>query len=468
MSARRQAVSLFLLVFCAHAWFMGALGFNQSTRVGAILTFVEPGPNRFTLRIDEFVASDARNLQTGDWALGADGHYYSNKAPGLSLIGVPLYAVLYGLERLAVAEPRSESVTRFNTILLNLGCGVAWTAAATALLFLFLAASGFARSEALLGALAWAFGTLMFPYDTSLWGHPTAAACLLAALCLAWWPGGTRWPWLAGLLGGFACLVDYLAVFALVAVSVALLPRDARWRQRIGFATGAALPLLALLVYQRVVFGGFLTTASSQSNPVFLEQTRAFGLLGGLDAGALFGLLFSPWRGLFLYCPVLLFSGLGAWQRWRAGQRTLVAACVGSFGALLLFVASVSYWWGGMASGPRYLITALPLFAILAPRTAALAAWARWLHVAALVVSAGNMLTLSAVELMIAEDERNPLYGLAYRWLATGNYPYLIDATNLGQWLGLLPPWDLVAFLVLFGGWTIGLWRSTRAADRPS
>src|SRR5512145_392488 len=151
---------------------MGALGFNQSTRVGAILAFVEPGPNRFTLRIDEFVQSDARNLMTGDWARGADGHYHSNKAPGLSFIGIPAYAVLYGLERLAGAEPRSEPVTRLNTILLNLWCSVAWTAAATVVLFLFLAASGFARHEALLGALAWAFGTLMFPYDTSLWGHP--------------------------------------------------------------------------------------------------------------------------------------------------------------------------------------------------------------------------------------------------------------------------------------------------------
>jgi hypothetical protein len=465
---RPHAARLFLLVFFAHAWFMGALGFNQSTRVGAMLAFVEPGPNRFTLRIDEFVQSDARNLMTGDWARGADGHYYSNKAPGLSFIGIPAYAVLYGLERLVGAEPRSEPVTRFNSILLNLWCTVAWTAAATVVLFLFLGASGFSRNDALLGALAYAFGTLIFPYDTSLWGHTTAAACLLAALCLAWWPGGVRWPWLAGLLGGYAVLVDYLALFPLVPLGLALLVRRASWRDRIAFAAGVGVPLLVLLLYQRAVFGGFLTTASSQSNPVFIDETRVFGLVGGVDASAVVGLLLSRWRGLLLYCPVLVFSGLGAWQCWRAGQKPLVAACGASFVAQLLFVASVPVWWGGMASGPRYLITALPLFAILAPRTRTLAAWARLLYCAALAVSASNMLALSAAELMIAEEERNPLYGFAYRLLATGGYPHLIDATNLGQWLGLLPPWDLVAFLLLFGGWAIGLWRSTRAADRPS
>ena len=85
-----------------------------------------------------------------------------------------------------------------------------------------------------------------------------------------------------------------------------------------------------------------------------------------------------------------------------------------------------------------------------------------------LALSACNMLTLSAVDLMIDEADRNPLYGFAWRRLVAGDYPHLLDATNLGQWLGLLPPWDLVAFGLLFGGWTIGLLRSTRAADRPS
>ena len=60
------------------------------------------------------------------------------------------------------------------------------------------------------------------------------------------------------------------------------------------------------------------------------------------------------------------------------------------------------------------------------------------------------------------------LFGLAYVLLSTGRYPHMLDSSNLGQWLGLLPPWDLVAFGMLFGGWTIGLLRSTRAADRPS
>jgi hypothetical protein len=465
---RRDALGLFGLVFLAHAFFVGALGYNQSTRVGAILAFVEPGPNRFTLRIDEFVTSDARNLQTGDWALGSDGHFYSNKAPGLSFIGIPAYAVLYGLERALGADPRTEPVTRLNTVLLNLWCSVAWTAASTVVLFLFLGAGGFTRSEALLGALAHAFGSLIFPYDTSLWGHPTAAACALAALCLAWWPGGMRWPWLAGLLAGFAVLCDYLAVFAVAAVASAPLVRHTRWRERFAFAAGGALSVLVLLLYQRSLFGGFLTTASSQSNPVFLDPTRTFGLIGSFDAGALFGLLFSTWRGLFTYCPVLLFAGVGAWQRWRGGARALVVGCGACFALQVAFLASVAGWWGGTVSGARYLITALPLFAVLAPRTGALGRWVRALYHAALALSVFNMLALSAVELMVLEEEPSPLYAFAWRRLLAGDYPQFLEATNLGQWLGLLPPWDLVAFALVFGSFGFNLLRSTRAAGRPS
>lgn len=459
---------MFLLVFFAHAYFVGAIDWNQSARIGAIVTFIEPGPNRFTLRIDEFVHDNERNLVTGDWAMGADGHRYSNKAPGVVLIGVPAYAVMHALERLVGMNPRSQAVTRLNTILLNLWCSVAWTAAATVVLFLFLAAGGFTHAEALLGALAYAFGTLVLPYGASIWGHATAAACLLVALCLAWWPSGVRWPWLAGTLGGLAVLIEYSAAFGLAAVAVALLMRRVSWRERISFGVGALLPLLVLLLYHHVVFGNFLITATARGNPIFREPGRAFGVLGGVEWHALWGLLFSRWRGLFLYCPVLLFAFVGCWQRWRGGRRALVAACLVAFSASVLFVASFNAWWGGWASGPRYLIVAIPLLAVVAPRLGSLAPWTRGLYVGALALSVCNMLALTAVELMMDEAERNPLYGLAYRLLATGQYPHRTDTINLGLWLGLPPRWDLAPFLLLFGGWAICLLRSTRAADQRS
>jgi hypothetical protein len=446
---RRLAAGLFLFVFLAHAYFVGALGWNQSARIAATLGFVEPGPDRLTLRIDPFVNVEHRGLATGDWALGSDGHYYPNKAPGVSWLGVPAYAALHALERGLGLDPRSPGVTRLNAIALNLWCSVAWTAGATALLLAFLAAGGAAPRDALLGALAYAFGTLAFPYDTSVWGHTTAAACLLAALCLAWWPGGVRAPAPAGALAGLALLVEYTAALPLVAVGAGLLGRRASWRQRLAFAAGAAPPLLALLAWQHAAFGDAFVTATSRGNPLFRDSGRAFGgVLGPVSGEALAGLLLSPWRGLFLYSPVLLGAFAGARQLWRRGERAFVGACLAAFAATLLFVASFNAWWGGWAAGPRYLIIAIPLLAVLAPRLGALAPLTRRLWLGALALSAANMLALAAVELMLDESERNPLYGLAYRLLATGAYPHVDDAINLGRWLGLGPPWDLALFVL--------------------
>ena len=459
---RARAVSLFLLVFLAHAYFASGLGWNQSARVAAILTFVEPGPDRFTLRIDDFTRNDDRNLYSEDWAKGVGGHYYANKAPGVSLIGVPAYAMLYALERLVGAEPRSQPMTRFNSIALNLWCSVAWTAAASVVLYLFLAAGGLAHADALLGALAYAFGTLVFPYDTSLWGHSTAAACLLAALCLAHWPGGTRSPLLAGALGGLAVLVEYPALFGLAAAGCALLSPRCSWRQRFEFAAGAAAPLLLLAIYQKIAFGGFLTTAVSQGNPIFRDQVRVFGVLGKIDPGALWGLLFSSYRGLFLFCPVLLFACLGSWQRWWERRRGLVAACLAAFTISVLFVASFNAWSGGSASGARYLIVAIPLLSILAPGTSGLAPWARRLYYGTLAFSAFNMLVITAVEVMVDDAEQNPLYGLAYRELLSGAYPHNADTINVGLLLQLAPRFDLLLFLLVFGGWTFALLRPHR------
>jgi len=465
---RTRSLSLFLLVFLAHAYFASATGWNQIARIAAIFAFVEPGPDQLTLRIDGFVTPNARNFATGDWAQGSAGHFYSNKAPGVSLLGVPAYAALYGLERVAGAEPRSARLTRANAIALNLWCSVLWTAIATVVLFHFLAAFGLGATDALLGALAYAFGTLIFPYDTSIWGHTTAAACVLGALCLANWPGGgARLPLLAGLLGGLAVLIEYTAVFPLAATGLTLLAPRCRWRQRFEFGAGAALPLLVLLLYQNAAFGGYLVTASSQSNPVFIDGARAFGLLGPIEPAGVWGLLLSRWRGLFLYCPVLLFAFAGALQCWRERRRWLITACLVAFLGCVLFISSIGPWWGGWANGPRYLIVVLPLLAIFAPRTSAWSPWARGLYYFALALSVFDMLALTAVEVMGDEADRNPLYGASYTLLLLGEYPQNPNTSNIGLLLGLPPRFDLVPFLLVFGLWARALLRSVSAPAAP-
>jgi hypothetical protein len=83
----------------------------------------------------------------------------------------------------------------------------------------------------------------------------------------------------------------------------------------------------------------------------------------------LYGLLFSPSRGLFVYAPYLAFAVAALAQAWRApGQ---VAARLRALGtaavATLLLYATYTEWWGGRVFGARFLDDLAPLlFAALA------------------------------------------------------------------------------------------------------
>ena len=71
--------ALFVLLFLSYAYFYQAGGWNQNSRFALVRAIT----NDWSLRIDPY----QRN--TGDKAI-FEGHYYSDKAPGLSLAAVPI------------------------------------------------------------------------------------------------------------------------------------------------------------------------------------------------------------------------------------------------------------------------------------------------------------------------------------------------------------------------------------------
>lgn len=87
---RRPANAIFLAVLLCCGWFYAQGGWNQNARYDMIYSFVEPGtPDFLSFRIDHFLVDAQKTVNTGDWAFH-DGHYYSNKAPGASLLGIPV------------------------------------------------------------------------------------------------------------------------------------------------------------------------------------------------------------------------------------------------------------------------------------------------------------------------------------------------------------------------------------------
>src|SRR5919106_6313257 len=79
-------IPLFALVFGVYAYFYQAGGWNQNSRFDLTRAIVERGT----------VSIDGLEENTGDKAR-RDGHWYTDKAPGLSWLAVPAYAVTHRL-----------------------------------------------------------------------------------------------------------------------------------------------------------------------------------------------------------------------------------------------------------------------------------------------------------------------------------------------------------------------------------
>lgn len=313
---------------------------------------------------------------TFGWAEGRDGRRYGFFGHGLSIVALPLFALGRAVAPHApeiwrhalrsdhyYMHPRSPEADwpRLFASLTN----ACITPLAAWLLLRWLVALGFAWRTASVCALAYATGTLAWPYSRTLLSEPLSAAVLLGC---AWAitevhravasQRARRVAVLAGVLAGFAAHVHVLNLVALPCLFgyalVGLRGVDRRHARAI--VAGALLPcvaLLALLLYgQWWRFGDPFETGRYDHYSHWIVPGE----------GAL-ALLVGPGRSFFLYSPALVIAALG----WRAALRRIPAAAWLAIALVVsrwLVVAMRSDWWGGWSIGPRYLVPVIP-FALI-------------------------------------------------------------------------------------------------------
>jgi hypothetical protein len=410
----RPRILLGLLVLLTHGIFYHPAGWNQTARLGGVFAFVEPGsPDFRTLRIDSLKdGQGGRDTGTGDWAQ-AGGHYYSNKPPGSTLLGIVAYLPIQAIESRLGVPWKDAAWTNLNSYFINLFVSVMFSALGVIFLReILIGLLGMSSRDALLVCAAYGWGTLIFSFDATLWGHTTAAALVMIGL-----HGLLRGSRAGSLQAGFALaaavLVDNVAGIGLAAGGLYYLLSPTR-RRNIGWLIlSALLPLGVLLVYQRVIFGGFLRAPTFQQSAQFQSAGALGGAFGAISPTVLVKLLFSPYRGAFLFMPVLAFCIPGSVHLWRR-NRALAACCWLAIVGTLLLISSFNGWHGGFSAGPRYLIPSLPFWALLLPPFSAIRNWARWLFGGLLILSIANSLVFCAWTTIVPEDNYNPLYGDAY------------------------------------------------------
>jgi hypothetical protein len=242
---------------------------------------------------------------------------------------------------------------------------VPFAAATIAVLFLIFGRLGCTLPSAARWALVVAFCTPLWVYAGSSFDIAQqtlfitvgvwAAVEALAVDSLAWAIA-------SGL--SFALLVNvqetYVVLAACIADVVPVSARTIRSRltSRVVLTIGAliAIGLGGVLAYNAYKFG----------NPFDTGRGTVPHPLVGNPAVGLAGLFFSPAKSILLYCPPYIAALLGLrrlLQRDRA-RYAPVAACLVIHIAM---VATLKFWAGEWAWGPRYLIASLPLACIGLP-----------------------------------------------------------------------------------------------------
>jgi hypothetical protein len=389
VSDRRVQISVFATLLFSYAWFFGGSGFNQNATFDLTRSLVE----RQRLDIDPYASN------TADVSFH-DGHVYANKAPGLAFVAAVPYALVHALRGTPRNALELNLALYFCTVLV---CGVSG-ALIGVLLYRAARQLGLSSVSAHALALVAGLGTPLFAYSTMLFAHvPSALLVLFAYLSLD--ATLTRRPMLAGAAMGAATSINYLCA----PLVLLLLPLTRGARDAGRYVLGGVPFAVALAAYQLAAFGSPFRTSIATMNPAFIEPGAALGIFHLPRLDALWGITFSPFRGLFYLAPILLIALAGIVKR-----RAWLVLTI--FLVLLALNASFNGWHGGYAVGPRYLLVAVPLLAL--GLTTALP---RVVLIAAAAISLFFNVAVTAVDPQPPDNLRDPIGRYAIPALLTGS-----------------------------------------------
>jgi hypothetical protein len=455
-----KAVALCLYLLLCAAYIFSFDGVMASTDGQAMLAVTENIVKHGTL--------DVRQL--ADWedaAIGNDGRPYCKYGVGLSLLMVPFYWLALRVPHLGLAQ---------TVMVLEPLCG----ALTGALLYLFARRLGYGERVSVVAALVYALGTSAWVY--AMLPRPEAVIALslfVAAYALRFEGSRPMGALIAGLALTLAIStkVVYILAVPVMLVYALLCPGRATteqapnrasrshpetgqashgeescgadfqtcvpgrgrlkpalrayqdWRQRWPLLLSVAVVALGLGLIGFYNYGRF-------GNPLFSGYTSTEGFTTPLATGIL-GMLFGPYKSLFLFSPVYLLLPF----TWVAFLRKHRSEALLGLALLVVHLFAFGAWWSwyaGKSWGPRFLAPLNPFLAL-----ALLPAVESVVERASLLKRAGAL----CIGLLSV--------GVQFLGLTEGRQPYLVQPDFSSPWGGLTvqdwPNWPIIGHLLRFG-----------------
>ena len=210
--------------------------------------------------------------------------------------------------------------------------------------------------QIILGVLGFGLGSPALTYSSSSFAQPlTALMCVLAAASLfRWSTNGVRNRLLLAAAVTLCLMTRPVEGVVLGLGSLAFLGlRRAHWTAWLWPIAGFGLGVGIDLVVDQLRFGSAFQTGYGQE--------RWHPTIAGV-----LGLSISPGRGIVWYMPFCILVPWGLVRLIRRG-RPLEAGWLAAMAAVLFLNAALwDIWWGGFDWGPRLLVPALPIVAVIA------------------------------------------------------------------------------------------------------
>jgi hypothetical protein len=288
------------------------------------------------------------------------GHWYSDKAPGMSLLAVPPVALFHLADVVRNSNPSLPIWMRNGQLwalrVLTSGLGLLF-----ATWLVGRAAEGLRRGYGAPVAVTFALGTIAGPLGPIVMEHDVAAALGFAAFALA--ASGRRWAFASGVCAGVTVLFDYSALLLAAIVGVYVLARYGI-RPLAAFVAGGIPAALILAAYDQAEFGSpFHLSYRYVANKFTESQRKGFFGVGEPTGHGLYLTLFAE-RGLIAVSPVLLAAAVGLVWMARRGRRAEAAVCLAATIVFVLVDAGYFDPYGGASPGPRFFAIALPFLAL--------------------------------------------------------------------------------------------------------
>jgi hypothetical protein len=449
---RRDALLIFCLLAFVYAYFYQEGGWNANSRFGMIFSIVQEG----SLSIDNF--QNQPGTETGDKA-NYNGHYYSDKAIGPSVVGAIVYEPLYWIKRVfnRVSLPSAKIILTFLVIGLP-------SAIAGSLMFILCYYLSKDRTRAYLASMTIALGTMYLPFSSIFFSHQFASSLIFSAFFMVFFLKenpevcNNWYLFVIGSLLGWALISEFPTIAIILAIVIyyfSIIWKKPPYRRSRSFLLpmlGGSIPILLQLLYNKLCFGNFFSFGYSFSNNQNFYVAMGQGLMGIHlpDLMVLFYMTFHPLMGLFWESPVLLTSIIGAGYMFRLNRyRSEAILAVWIIGSYLVLMSGYYMWWGGTVFGPRHIIPVLPFFCILLvfiPRRFT------WPFVLLSLISIGQMMIVAASYVLVPETmvlkigslgffDYSNIYSFCLQQLIKGDFGWNLGHQLLGleNWSSLIP-----------------------------